>query len=165
MYTSSSVITFSCRPDPLLFFQDDEDDADEVETTDVMSSSSSDDEEEDNKSDQQQELQLQDDGDDEVHAYQDDSVFQKTEADEEFDNLFSKLMTENLNKSNTGAVRSAKASYNMPLPSIVGRIAVADSKLDQPITGGDGVSFRMIKRGAKGKLEGQVIMLSNVFGL
>ncbi len=124
-----------------------------------MSPLSGDDEEEDNKSDDEQQQLLQDNEQyDNVHVYQDDSIFQKAEADEEFDHLFSKLMTENLNKSNAGVVRSTKASYNMPMPSAVGRIAVTDSKLDQPITGGDGVSFRMIKRGAKGKLEGQVII-------
>ncbi len=121
------------------------------------------DEEEDNKSYDEQQNLLQDKeqyDDDNVHVYQDDFIFQKAEADEEFDHLYSKLMTETLNKSNVGAVRSTKASYNMSMPSVVGRIAVADSKSDQPITGGDGVSFRMIKRGAKGKLEGQVIILT-----
>ncbi len=118
-------------------------------------------EEEDNKSDDQRqqlpdEEEQDDDDEDEVHVYQDDSIYKKTEADEEFEHLFSKLMTENLKKSNVGAVRSTKASYNMPMSSIAGCIAVADSKVDQPITGGDGISFKMLKRGAKGKLEGQV---------
>ncbi len=155
-----------------LFFQDEEeDDADEVGETGVLSVSSSlgdeGEEEEDNKSDDQMQ-QLPDgveqDGDDEdeVHVYQDDSIYQKTEADEEFEHLLSKLMSENIKKSNVGgggAVRSTKASYNMPTASVAGYVAVADSKLDQPITGGDGISFRMLKRGAKGKLEGQVVWI------
>lgn len=142
--------------------EEDEDEEDEEDTLGGANDEEDGDEQQDSSSSSSSSSSGGSDAEDEeeedVHVLTHNSAPLKTEADDEFDRMFDKLMSDNLNKSKATSHRSLRAD-NMAAPSLLGRIAVKEATHDMPLTGEEGVAFRMLKRGAKGKLEGQAVLI------
>eukprot|EP00752_Nemacystus_decipiens_P014194 g12623.t1 len=81
-----------------------------------------------------------------------------TEAEDEFEALLSKTMSESVEKSKI-ARATTQVMGHMAVPMVLKNTNVRGATQEAPLTGGLGVAFKLLKRGNKGKMEAQEVVV------
>ncbi|CAM9480698.1 unnamed protein product, partial [Laminaria digitata] len=80
------------------------------------------------------------------------------EAEDEFEALLSKTMSESVEKTKI-ARATTQVMGHMAVPMVLKNTNVKVATRHSPLTGGSGVAFKLLKRGNKGKMEAQEVVV------
>ncbi|CAN0053333.1 unnamed protein product, partial [Choristocarpus tenellus] len=84
---------------------------------------------------------------------------EEDEADKEFEALLSRTMADSVEKSKIARSTTQVVMGHMAVPMLPKNTNVRALTQEKPLTGGQGVQFKLIKRGNKGKLEAQQMVV------
>ncbi|CAM9681409.1 unnamed protein product, partial [Ectocarpus sp. 8 AP-2014] len=146
---------------------DDDDDDDDEEEEEEEGGSGSEAEEDGDDMDSQRKRDDVDGGDDgedeeEVVLHGWGAGVERTEedgeAEDEFEALLSKTMSESVEKTKI-ARATTQVMGHMAVPRVLKNTNVRTATHQAPLTGGSGVAFKLLKRGNKGKMEAQEVVV------